>query len=179
VQRNVGALLRYHAGGLDTSAGLHRGGQQSSTGRATQQVLHAGLKYTFGPFQIGASLYQHSNELPSGKSADNRGGAFGVRYYVTPNFYFVGQASRFQDNGVAYATGAAKAKGSTTYLNAGADYMFSKRSAVYVRAARVSDSDSGFNGRTNASLIGLFGPGTVLPADGTASTLALGIRHDF
>jgi GBP family porin len=179
VQRNVGALIRYQADGIDASAGIHRGGQQSTAGRATQEVLHAGMKYTFSSYQVAASLWQHSNELPNGKSADNWGGAIGMRYYATPSFYFVGQVGRFQDNGVAYTTGDAKSKGSTTYLNAGADYMLSKRTAIYARAARVDDKDGGFNGRTNASLIGLFGPGTVMPVGGSASTLALGIRHDF
>lgn len=179
VQRNVGALIRYQADGIDASAGIHRGGQESTAGRATQQVVHAGMKYTFSAYQLAASVWQHSNQLPNGKSADNRGGAIGMRYYATPNFYFVGQVGRFQDNGVAYTTGAAKSKGSTTYLNVGADYMLSKRTAVYARAARVDDTMGGFNGRTNASLLGLFGPGTILPAGGSASTVALGMRHDF
>lgn len=78
-----------------------------------------------------------------------------------------------------YATGAAKAKGRTTYLNVGSDYGLSKRTAVYVRYARMEDDNGGFNGRATAALNGVFGTGNALPAGGTASTLALGLRHSF
>lgn len=179
VQRNLGAMLRYQSGGFDGSVGFHQGGQRTTTGKAIQQVMHAGVNYKFSAFQVGANLWQHSNELPDGIEPKNRGGAVGMRYFASPTLYFVGQIGRFQDNGLAYSTGAAKAEGSTTYFNAGADYLLSKRTAVYLRAARVKDESGGFNGRTNAALIGLFGPGNNLPAGGSASTLALGVRHGF
>lgn len=180
MKRNIGAMLRYQLGALDTSVAFHQGGQTlSAGGDAEQQSWHAGVNYKANVLHVGANLWQHRNELANGSAPRTRGAAIGVRVPATPALSFVAQVGRIEDDGRAYASGAAKAEGRTTYLNVGGDYSFSKRTAIYVRYARVEDDNAGFNGRPTAALQGMFGTGNALPAGGTASTVALGLRHVF
>lgn len=177
MKRNVGALVRYRSGALDTSIAFHQGSQKAATGEAEQQSWYAGANYKGSAVHVGANLWTHRNELPNGIAPQSRGAAVGVRVPTTPALSFVAQLGRVNDDGRVYTSGAAKAKGHTTYLNVGADYNLSKRTGVYLRYAHVKDDNAGFNGRPTAALFGLFGPGNALPAGGTASTLALGLRH--
>ena len=179
MKRNVGALLRYRQGALDTSVAFHQGGQKAATGEAEQRSWNAGAHYKGSAVHVGANLWTHRNELPNGFAPQTRGAAVGVRVPATPALSFIAQLGRVNDNGLVYTTGAAKAKGHTTYLNVGADYALSKRTGIYLRYAHVKDDNGGFNGRPAAALFGLFGPGNALPTGGTASTLALGLRHSF
>lgn len=179
MKRNVGAMLRYQRGALDASAAFHQGGQETAAGDVEQRSRHAGVNYKWSAVQVGANLWQHRNELPNASAPHTRGAAIGVRMPATAALSFVAQVGRVEDDGRAYATGAAKAQGNTTYLNLGGDYSLSKRTAVYVRYAHVEDDNAGFNGRPTAALQGLFGAGNALPTNGTASTLALGLRHAF
>lgn len=180
MKRNLGALLRYQRGALDTSVAFHQGGQTlTAGGDAEQRSWHAGVSYKGRALHLGANLWQHRNELPNGSTPHTQGAAIGVRVPVSPALSFMGQVARVEDDGRAYTNGATKAEGRTTYLNVGADYSLSKRTAVYVRYARVEDDNGGFNGRPTAALQGLFGPGNALPTGDRASTLALGMRHSF
>lgn len=180
MKRNLGAMLRYQRGALDASVAFHQGGQAlAAGGDAEQRSWHAGVNYKASVLHVGANLWQHRNELPNATAPRTRGAAIGVRVPATPALSFVAQVGRIEDDGRVYATGAAKADGRTTYLNVGGDYSLSKRTAVYARYARVKDDDAGFSGRPTAALQGVFGPGNALPAGGTASTLALGLRHTF
>lgn len=179
-KNKLGAMLRYRQGPVDTSIAFHNAGQKlTAGGEAEQQSWHAGLKYKTSIMDIGANLWHHRNELASGIAPTTRGVAAGATVPVSPQLSLVAQIARVQDDGLTYATGAAKTKGSTSYINLGGDYRLSKRTAIYMRYAHVKDKNSGFNGRANAALTGMFGPGNALPAGGTASTLAVGIRHTF
>lgn len=179
-KNKLGAMLRYKEGPVDTSIAFHSAGQKlTAGGESEQRSWHAGLKYKTSIMDIGANLWHHRNELPTGIAPTTRGVAVGATVPVMPQLSLVAQIARVQDDGQVYATGAAKAKGTTSYINLGGDYRLSKRTAIYMRYAHVKDKNSGFNGRATAALAGMFGPGNALPAGGTASTLAVGMRHTF
>ena len=90
----------------------------------------------------------------------------------------VAQVGRARDNGLAYATGAAKARGRNTYLNIGATYDLSKRTAVYVRLGRVSDEHAGFGGRPDLASTAMR-EGIAVPANGSVKGGLIGVRHVF
>ena len=178
-KRSVGALLRYQAGALDASVAYHQGGQILAAGEAQQRAFNLGAAYQLAPLVLSGNYWEHRNELPSGAGTPRtRGAALGARVPAGA-WSLVGQVGYVEDDGRGYATGAAKADGKTKFLNAGANYALSKRSDLYLRYVHVKDENGGFNGRATAALSGLFGPGNVLPAGGTASTLAAGVRHVF
>jgi predicted porin len=179
MKRNVGGLLRYQGGGLDASVAYHQGGQATAAGDVDQKSFNVGATYQFGGVVLGGNFWQHRNELVGGATPRTRGLALGVKVPMGTAWSAVAQVARVQDNGLAYATGAAKAEGRDTYLNVGVNYRLSKRTDVYLRYARIKDDNSGYNGRATTALYGIFGPGNTLPAGGTASTVAVGVRHVF
>jgi predicted porin len=179
-RHSVGALLRYKAGALDASAAYHQGGQVLAAGEAQQRAFNLGAAYQFTQLVVSGNYWEHRNELPGAAATPRtRGAAIGARIPAGVLWSFVGQVGVVEDNGRAYATGAAKADGKTTFLNVGANYALSKRTDLYLRYVHVEDDNGGFNGRATAALSGLFGPGNVLPTGGSASTLAAGVRHVF
>ncbi|WP_157271595.1 porin [Azohydromonas aeria] len=178
-RNSAGALLRYQAGAVHASLAYHQGGQALAAGDARQRAFNLGLAYQAGTFVASGNFWEHRNELPgAGTTPRTRGAAIGARVPLGA-WSITGQLGYVEDNGRAYATGAAKADGRTTFLNVGANYAVSRRTDVYVRYVRVEDDDGGFNGRATAALNGLFGPGNALSAGGSASTLAAGVRHLF
>jgi predicted porin len=177
-RNSAGALLRYQAGALSTSLAYHQGGQVLPAGEARQRALNLGAAYQAGTVVVSGNLWEHRNELPGAATPRTRGAAIGARVPFGA-WSITGQIGYVEDNGRAYATGAAKADGKTTFLNVGGNYALSKRTDVYLRYVRVEDDNGGFNGRATAALSGLFGPGNTLGSGGSASTLAAGVRHVF
>jgi predicted porin len=177
-KRSMGALLRYQADKLDASVAYHQGGQSAVTGDVDQRAFNVGASYSFNAFKLAGNYWEHRNELAGGATPKTRGLAVGVKVPVGA-WSFLTQVARVEDNGLAYLTGATKADGKTTYLNVGANYALSKRTDVYVRYARIEDDNGGYNGRATTALNGIFGPGNTLPAGGSASSLAVGMRHVF
>ncbi|WP_157269261.1 porin [Azohydromonas aeria] len=179
MKRNVGGLLRYQGGGLDASLAYHQGGQATAAGDADQKSYNIGAIYNVSGYAVGGNFWEHRNELVGGATPKTRGLALGVKVPIGTAWSAVAQVARVEDNGQAYATGAAKAEGRNTYLNVGLNYRLSKRTDVYLRYARIEDDNGGYNGRATTALYGIFGPGNTLPAGGSASSLALGVRHAF
>jgi predicted porin len=178
-RRSVGALLRYQGGPLDASLAFHQGGQTLAAGDADQRAFNLGATYRLGGVQVGGNYWEHRNELPSAATARTHGLALGVRVPMAGALSAVAQVAQVRDNGRAYASGAAKPTGRTTHLNVGADYMLSKRTALYLRYARIEDRGAGYNGRATAALFGAFGANNALPTGGSARALGIGLRHSF
>lgn len=180
MKRNVGGMLRYQAGALDANLGYVQGGQTlAAGGDADQRAFNVGATYKFSAFQLGGNYWDYRNELANGATPKVRGASLGVKLPAGPAWSVVAQVGLVKDDGHDYTSGAAKAKGRNTYLNLGANYAFSKRTDIYLRYARIEDRNGGFNGRATTALFGVFGPGNALPVGGSASTVALGLRHLF
>lgn len=179
MKRNVGGMLRYQAGPIDVNVGYVQGGQALAAGDADQRAFNVGAIYKFSAFNLGGNYWDYRNELPSGATPKVRGASIGVKVPAGAAWSFVAQVGRVEDDGREYTTGAAKAEGRNTYVNLGANYALSKRTDVYLRYARIDDKNGGYNGRATTALFGVFGPGNTLPAGGSASTVALGLRHLF
>ena len=179
MKRNIGGLLRYQGGGLDASVAYHQGGQVTAAGDVDQKAFNVGATYNFNGYVLGGNFWEHRNELVGGATPKTRGLVLGVKVPMGTAWSAVAQVARVEDNGLAYATGAAKAEGRNTYLNVGLNYRLSKRTDVYLRYARIEDDNGGYNGRATTALYGIFGPGNTLPAGGSASSLGLGVRHVF
>jgi predicted porin len=178
-RRSLGALLRYQGGALDASAAFHQGGQALATGEAEQRAFNLGATYRLGGVQVGGNYWEHRNELPAAATARTRGLALGVRMPLVGALSAVAQVAQVRDNGHAYASGAAKPTGRTLHFNVGADYTLSKRTALYLRYARIKDRDAGYNGRATAALYAALGANNPLPAGSSAHTLGVGLRHSF
>ncbi|MDB5851530.1 MAG: hypothetical protein JWP29_5282, partial [Rhodoferax sp.] len=174
-----GALLEYQKGSLVAGLGYQRSGQTlTAGGSADQTVVSLGAIYDFGAFDIGGLVWRHANALPNGATPSTRMWTLGGSWLVLPALRLVLQVGEATDNGEAYATGAAKAEGTSRFVNLGATYDFSKRTAVYTRLGRVSDQGNGFNGRASLAAVSI-NDAMALPVNGSMQGLAVGLRHRF
>lgn len=163
----LGAVVAYQAGGEDLTAG----------GSARQRMYNAGVNYKFDDYEIGAVYWNHRNTLSSGQAPAVDSIALGGAWYVLPLLRLNLELGRAADNGLTY-TGSQKAIGRNNYYNLGATYHLSKRTAVYVRVGRITDENSGFNGRPVAvSPAGR--EGVAVPVNGSVKGSLLGLRHTF
>ena len=173
------ALLRYRSGGLSAALGFQAGGQDlASGGDAEQRMASLAALYKWSVFEVGGVYWIHRNELSNGRTPTTKVWTVGTKWHVSPSMYLVAQVGQARDNGQVYATGAAKAEGSDTYLNFGGTYSFSKRTAVYVRFGRIEDENSGFNGRPAIAAVSVRDTAAV-PANGSTRAVAVGLRHSF
>ena len=174
------ALLQYAGGPLSAGIGYQaRGEKLNAGGEAEYRILSFGAKYALSKSLDVSGLYWvHRNELPNGLAPTTKAATVGVNWRATDAITLVAQVGHAWDNGQVYATGASKAKGKNDYLNLGATYHFSKRTAVYTRFGRVSDEDSGFNGRPDVAMLSIR-DGAPLPANGHVTGFLVGLRHRF
>ncbi|MDH2237847.1 porin [Pigmentiphaga sp. GD03639] len=173
------ALLTYRRAGLSAGVGFQAAGQRlAAGGNADQRMFSAAVNYRFGDFELGAVWWTHRNELPGGGVPRTDVWTVGGAWWALPSLRLVAQVGRARDNGLAYATGAAKARGRNTYLNIGATYDLSKRTAVYVRLGRVSDEHAGFGGRPDLASTAMR-EGIAVPANGSVKGGLIGVRHVF
>jgi predicted porin len=173
------AMLQYRRGGLSGALAYQSGGENLTSGGSAKQTMYsAGVNYRFDAFEVGSVLWNHRNELPNGSTPKTTvlalGGAWRVLQAVRLNL----EVGRAEDNGLAYATGSAKGKGINNYYNIGANYDFSRKTTAYIRAGRVTDRNSGFNGRPMAvSPVGR--DGVAVPVNGSVNGVMLGLRYAF
>jgi len=174
-----GALLEYSQDALIAGMGYQRNRQTlTAGGGAGQTVMSLGAIYDFGTFDIGALGWRHQNALGDGGTPSTTMWTLGGSWLVAPALRLVLQVGQATDNGRVYATGAAKAKGTSRFLNIGATYEFSTRTAVYARAGRLSDKDNGFNGRASLAASSI-NDALTLPVNGSMTGVSLGLRHRF
>lgn len=171
-------IVQYRAGGFGVALAGQVGGQDlASGGSATQTMVAAGMNYRFGPYELGTVLWSHCNKLPNNTVPRVTALALGGAWRVWPSLRLNLEVGRARDNGLDYA-GGAKARGVNDYLNIGADYDFSRRTTVYVRAGRITDEHGGFNGRQIA-VSPAAREGVAVPVDGSARGMLFGLRHFF
>ncbi|OYU72229.1 MAG: hypothetical protein CFE45_40705, partial [Burkholderiales bacterium PBB5] len=139
ISRGVrGALLQYRDAEFSTSQGHQSHAQDlNAGGRTEQQVYSLGARYNLGAVSLAGLYWRHRNELPNGTSPTAGAWTAGASWKFIPAVRVVAQIGRARDDGRVYASGAAKPRGTDTYLNLGADYEFSRRSAAYARVGRV------------------------------------------
>lgn len=162
------ASLAYQDGGQDLAAG----------GEAKQRMVAASALYDFGAWDLGGVWWQHRNALPNGAKPETTLWTIGATWRVMPALRLVAQVGRADDNGLVYATGAAKAHGKDTYLNFGATYSFSRNVHVYFRVGRVADDNNGFNGRAALASTPLREAAPV-PENGSSRGAMAGLRIRF
>ncbi|WP_029002024.1 porin [Azohydromonas australica] len=175
------AMLQYAQGNFSAGVAYQARGETLAAGGAKVEprIMSIGAKYALTPtVELGALYWVHRNELPSGAAPTTRVATIGVNWKATSAVTLVAQVGHARDDGRVYATGAAKARGTNDYLNLGATYHLSKRTAVYTRYGRVSDEDSGFNGRPSQAMVSIR-DGVALPANGHVTGFAVGLRHRF
>jgi general bacterial porin, GBP family len=181
LRRSHGALVEYKNQGLGIAVGYQdRGVVLNAGGEVKQTMASIAALYDFELGDIGALYWKHRNELVSGRTPTTSVWTVGGSWRVTPFLRLVAQVGRASDNGMVYVTGADKARGTDTYLNLGANYVFSKRTTVYTRVGRIEDENGGFNNRPAqaAPAVGNI-PGMALPANTTMKALMFGVRHRF
>lgn len=177
--RSHGAMLEYAGGRFIAGLGyLNRDQTLDRGGQTTQTMTSLGGIYRFDRFEVGALYWQHRNELPNGRAPKTAVWTVGTTWHLTPSLHLLAQIGQGRDNGLAYATGAPKKRGESTYFNLGASYDFSKRTLAYIRVGRIADHDGGFNGRAALAAPTLR---TAMPlgANQSVRTVMLGLRHRF
>lgn len=162
------ASLAYQDGGQDLTAG----------GVAKQRMIAASALYDFGAWELGGVWWQHRGELPNRSTPQTTLWTVGASWRVLPALRLIAQVGRAQDNGLAYTTGAAKARGRDTYMNFGATYSFSRSVHVYFRVGRVADENNGFNGRASLASTSLREAAPV-PVNGSSRGAMAGLRIRF
>lgn len=173
------ALVSYMAGPWGAGLAYQSSGQSlDAGGSAVQTLWSTSLIYRTQSWELGGMLFSQGNKLPSGTTARTNVWMLGGTWRVQPHISLVAQIGQGRDNSKNYYAGFDKGRGETRYLNLGADYNFSRRSAVYVRVGRISDSGDGFNGRAFLSHLSV-AEGLAVPADGSVKGVAIGLRHWF
>lgn len=173
------AMLQYRHGGLSTSLAYQGGGQDlTAGGSATQKMFSAGINYRLDALEVGSVLWTHRNKLPNDATPAVTVLAVGGAWRVIPAVRLNIELGRAEDNGVAYTTGVRKSRGINNYYNLGANYNFSERTVAYVRAGRVTDKNSGFNGRP-AAVSPSAREGVAVPVNGSVKGIMAGMRYAF
>ena len=178
--RNQRAVLAtYMAGPWAAGLSWQNGGEHLDTGGdAIQSLLNASLVFRTPEWEVGGMLWTQRNELPSGTTPRTDMWMLGGAYNLNPAVKLVAQVGQARDNGQNYYVGVDKGTGRNQYLNLGADYNFSRRTTVYTRLGRISDSGDGFNGRAALSSLAV-AEGLTVPANGSVKGVAIGLRHWF
>jgi predicted porin len=175
------AILQYAAGALQAGLGVQSHRENlTAGGEAEQRIYVAGARYNHfeDRLSIAGTWWRHRNERTNTATAITTGWNVGASWRVTQLVSFVAQAGRARDNGRVYVTGAPKAEGTDTYLSFGANYEFSRRTAVYARFGRISDEGNGFNGRAAVAAT-VTRDAAPLVADGSVHGAFVGLRHRF
>jgi GBP family porin len=178
-RNGTSAMLQYKSGGLGGVLAYQGGGENLATGgAAVQKMFTAGVNYRFDAFELGSILWTHRNRLPNDTVPKVTVLALGGAWRIVPAVRLNIEFGRARDNGLVYATGAAKAEGTNNYYNLGASYDFSRKTTAYVRAGRITDEHSGFNGR-QVAISPAGREGVPVPVNGSVNGMALGLRTIF
>lgn len=178
-KRSQAGLLEYRRGGLALGMAYQKAGETLNTGGSADQTMSGlGGNYNFGGFELGALIWRHRNVLPSGLAPTADGWTVGGSWEALPLLRLVAQFGKVSDNSRVYATGAVKAHGTDTYLNLGATYDLSKRTAIYTRVGRTEDENGGFNGRALRAAPTI-SANTPLANNLSVRGVAFGLRHRF
>lgn len=178
--RIVGANFTVGAGPANIVGGYHRENAASASSATLNSITvwSLGANATFGSFTPVLNYFQQKTDNITAADSTIKSWSLGGTYGLGP-WAFLLQYGQIKNDAPVSAGGASNTGAKEKFLELGADYVFSKRTNLYLRYAEAKDStDSGVATRSAGS--GYLGFSAAGLAPGKKDSLvALGLRHRF